>query len=429
MGDKNKLRFKIGSGLKNILGRDLITDDFIAIFELVKNSYDAHATKVFIEFENLNEENALIKIKDNGKGMNYEDLLNKWLFVAYSAKNDGSEDEDYRDKIQNNRIYAGAKGIGRFSCDKLGANLELITKKNEPNSVTEILLVDWNDFERSLKEEFGNVDVLHNSTPESLLKFDSGTELLITNLRESTSWNKEKLLKLKNSLSKLISPFSNEQSKKFEIEIIAKDFAEYDSEITNYHKRINGVIENNLFEILREKTIIIKSKISNDGKNVITDISDNGEWLFTVTERNKEYLDLHDIKIELYYLNRSAKNNFTRTMGIRNNEYGSIFLYKNGIRVYPYGEPGEDPFDLDLRQQKRLGDRLGTQQIIGSIEIFGKNENLKETTSRDGGLIKNESYFQLSNFFLSTIQKLEYFWVRIYKYGINSILIKDFFGF
>lgn len=417
---ENKLRFKIGSGLKNILGKDLITDDFIAIFELVKNSYDAHASKVIIEFENLNKSNASIIITDNGKGMNYEDLLNKWLFVAYSAKSDGSEDDDYRNKIQNNRIYAGAKGIGRFSCDKLGSFLKLSSRKNEIISKTEIILVDWNDFERSLKEEFGDVEVFHESIDENFLKFDSGTELFISNLRESSSWNKDKLLKLKSSLSKLISPFSNEERKKFEIEIIAKDFEHYDSQVTDYHKKINGIIKNNLFEILKEKTINIKSEVSTDGKFIKTEISDNGEWLFTVTEKNNDYSFLHDIKIEIYYLNRIAKNNFTRTMGIRNNEYGSIFLYKNGIRIYPYGEPGEDPFDLDLRQQKRFGDRLGTQQLLGSIEIFGKNELLKETTSRDGGLIKNEAFFQLEEIFLSTIERLEYFWVSIYKYGIST---------
>lgn len=47
----NQLQFKISSGLKNIIGRDLITDYFIAVFELVKNSYDTHASKVLIEFE------------------------------------------------------------------------------------------------------------------------------------------------------------------------------------------------------------------------------------------------------------------------------------------------------------------------------------------------------------------------------------------
>ena len=133
---ENQLQFRISSGLKNIIGRDLITDDFIAIFELVKNSYDAHATKVLIEFENINTSKAIIRITDNGKGMNYDDLINKWLFVAYSAKKDGTEDIDYRNKIQSKTFYAGAKGIGRFSCDKLGSKLILITKKDEENSKT-----------------------------------------------------------------------------------------------------------------------------------------------------------------------------------------------------------------------------------------------------------------------------------------------------
>jgi DNA mismatch repair ATPase MutL len=78
------LQFKISSALKNIIGRDLITDDFIAVFELVKNSYDAHATKVEVIFENIYTNRGKIIIKDNGKGMGYQDLLDKWLFVARS---------------------------------------------------------------------------------------------------------------------------------------------------------------------------------------------------------------------------------------------------------------------------------------------------------------------------------------------------------
>ena len=44
----NSLEFKISSGLKDIIGKDLITDDYVAVFELVKNSYDAKTTKVKI---------------------------------------------------------------------------------------------------------------------------------------------------------------------------------------------------------------------------------------------------------------------------------------------------------------------------------------------------------------------------------------------
>ena len=81
------MKFRISSALKNIIGRDLITDDFIAIYELVKNSYDAGATQVTVKIRDQK-----ITIEDNGKGMSKRDLYDKWLFVAYSAKKEGVED-------------------------------------------------------------------------------------------------------------------------------------------------------------------------------------------------------------------------------------------------------------------------------------------------------------------------------------------------
>lgn len=149
--------FKISSGLKNLMGSGLITDNYVAVFELVKNSFDARATEVHISFENMesNMKEPCICIWDNGKGMSYEDLINKWLFVAYSAKSDGSEevDDDYEKDYRNDstgfkRRYAGAKGVGRFSCDKLGKKLELITLSKKKNSRIEQLIVNWEDFEK-----------------------------------------------------------------------------------------------------------------------------------------------------------------------------------------------------------------------------------------------------------------------------------------
>lgn len=417
---ENQLQFRIGSGLKNIIGKDLITDDFIAIFELVKNSYDAYATKVLIEFENLNSPDAIIRITDNGKGMNYDDLLNKWLFVAYSAKKDGTEDIDYRNKIQNKTFYAGAKGIGRFSCDKLGSKLLLITTRDEVNSETQQIRVDWENFEQDSKEEFINIGVSHTSLQQNPLKFKSGTLLEITGIRTDSDWSFEKIVRLKNSLSKLINPFENNEERVFEIEIIAEEYLEFDKRQESQHRKVNGLVENNLLKILNDKTIKVHSAISENGKQIKTEITNNGVWLFTVTFKNNYYPLLNNLFVELFFLNRSAKNNFTRTMGIKNVEYGSVFLYKNGIRVYPYGEPGADPLELDKRQQARLGDRLGTQQLIGRIEINGDNEDFKETTSRDGGLIKNQAYYQLFAYFIDVLEKLESFWLSIYKYGIDT---------
>ena len=419
------MKFRISAGLKSIIGKDLITDDFTAIFELVKNSFDAHATKVEITFKDVESINGSIVVQDNGKGMNYDDLLNKWLFVAYSAKKDGSEDLDYRDKINSKMHYAGAKGIGRFSCDKLGASLRLTSVKDEPNSKIEQITVDWTKFEVNSKEEFVNIDVFHNTLNVSPLRYNTGTLLEIFDLRRESDWNIEKILKLKNSLAKLINPFNDNKSRQFDITIVAEDYIEYDNLQLDENKRINGLVKNNLLQILQGKTIKVFSSVSSDGKFIITEFWNNGVWLYRIKEENKDLLLLHDIVVELYYLNRAAKNNFTRQMGVRAGEYGSIFLYKNGVRVYPFGEPGEDAFELDKRQQKRLGDFVGTSELIGRIEILGDNEQLSETTSRADGLVKNTTYNQLKIYFIDkVIVKLEKFIRHVFKVGIDIEEIK-----
>ena len=66
--------FRISSGLKSIIGRELITDDFIAVFELVKNSFDAGAKRVDITFDDLGSESARLTIRDDGKGMGRADI-------------------------------------------------------------------------------------------------------------------------------------------------------------------------------------------------------------------------------------------------------------------------------------------------------------------------------------------------------------------
>lgn len=86
MDSMNNLSFRISTGLKNIIGRDLISDKFIAVFELVKNSYDAGAHSVVITFQDLNGTNPQIIISDDGCGMSYDDILGKWLFVGKAKK-------------------------------------------------------------------------------------------------------------------------------------------------------------------------------------------------------------------------------------------------------------------------------------------------------------------------------------------------------
>lgn len=422
------LQFKISAALKNIIGSDLISDDYIAIFELVKNAYDAYATKVEILFTHINTPNAKIVIKDNGKGMNYDDLINKWLFVAYSAKKEGTEEEgyDYRDRIKVKRAYAGAKGIGRFSCDRLGGTLYLETVKDEKNSKVETLLTEWDKFEGDIKDEFVNISVLHDTINDSNYGLEHGTVLEITDLK--SNWEREKFLKLKGDLAKLINPNTQPENDHFEIELKVPEEKKEDEKHNDYGLIVNGKIQNLIFETLDLKTTKIVSKISSENlREVETSLYEGGKLVYRILEESL-FSKLHNVELEIYYLNRSAKYTFTRRMGVEPVNYGHVFVYKNGVRIYPYGERGEDPFKIDNRKVQGPSRYLGTREILGYISIKEPNDELRETTSRGDGLLKTKEYFQLIEWFYQNLKRVERYIIDIVDWG-NFLSEEDYINF
>ncbi len=411
--------FRISSGLKNIIGKELITDEFVAVFELVKNSFDANATKVEIIFENQTDLiQGKIIIKDNGKGMNESDLKQKWLFVAYSAKKEGTEnEEDYRNKIKLNRYFAGAKGVGRFSCDRLGRKLKLTSIKDETDASIETLEVDWKKFEDKPLIEFKDVNVTHQTLGKST---DKGTTLDITGLRDV--WDREKLLKLKKSLAKLINPNQGNDSNNFQINIIANSELNEDKKTSIFYEKVNGLVKNDIFENLKIKTTSLKVDISKNGETITSVLQDRGDRIYTLKEVNPFAKTLQSVNFHLFQLNFSAKIAFKKAMGLESVKYGSVFMYKNGFRVYPFGEPGEDLLLIDNRKQQGYNRFLGTRDLIGRIEINGENEELRETSSRDGGLVKTETYTQLVKFFYDyVLKRLENYVVNVIKWGDEKI--------
>ena len=441
---QNPLSFKVSSALKNIIGSDLINDDFIAVFELVKNAYDAHATNVEIIFKNIHSSKAKIIIKDDGKGMNYDDLINKWLFVAYSAKIEGTEEDnyDYRDKIKVKRAYAGAKGIGRFSCDRLGSYLYLETIKDEQNPKVEVLITDWSKFETDIKDEFVDITVLQETIEQSNFNIKHGTVLEITNLK--SKWDREKFLQLKDALSRLINPNTINENDSFKILLKVSEELENDSEqilknkkrvnhpkkpidlnLVKYIDIVNVEIQNLIFDTLGIKTTYIESKVRNS--EIVTQLFEAGKMVYSITEENP-FEDFKDLNFAIYFLNLSAKLTFSRRMGLQPVEYGHIFVYKNGLRIFPYGERGEDPLKMDNRKAQGHSRYLGTREVIGYISIEGMNNNLRETSSRGDGLIKTQAYLDLENWFYETLKKLEKYTIDVTDWG-NSLSPEDFINF
>jgi len=425
--------FKVSSALKNLIGSDLITDNFVAVFELVKNSFDARATEVRITFENIYSKNAKIIIQDNGKGMDYEDLTEKWLFLGFSAKRDGTE--DYRDKIQSGRVYAGAKGVGRFSCDRLGRFLNLITVSEKAKSKVENIFVDWSKFEQNQNIEFKEIPVTHNVLSKVSYNLKKGTVLEITGVPMGF-WNRDNFKKLKEKLSKLIRPDLNasDDIQKFkiilsvpdeqdrDIDALKKFSVESDTTIEQYYSTVNGEIKNFVFNELDIKTTKIESNIDDNGI-VTTKLTDRENFVYEIKEKS-EYDLLSNIGITLYFLNRSAKVTFKKRTGVEHVEFGSLFIYKNGFRIYPYGERGDDSLRLENRALQGYARYIGLRSLIGEISISGKNPDLRETTSRGDGLVRTKAYEQLTNtedgFLIQVLRRLEKYVVDVTQWGVNN---------
>jgi len=84
------LRFSIDSLLLGEIGERLVTKNYIALAELVKNAYDADATEVIVSFINARDYEAdgksEIRIDDNGSGMNFKQVTEFWMRIATPNK-------------------------------------------------------------------------------------------------------------------------------------------------------------------------------------------------------------------------------------------------------------------------------------------------------------------------------------------------------
>lgn len=423
----SKVRFRTNALLKSIIGKDLITDDNIAVLELVKNSFDAGSKKVEIIFNNIlkNDDSEKIKsptknsskliIKDEGIGMEEYDLTEKWLNIAFSEKKEKKE--------EFGRLLAGNKGVGRFSCDRLGRFLTIYSKKKK--GTYNKLFIDWKVFEQEGKIDFNIQDVeleienlsereFQSSTGYS--KFESGTILEITCLREH--WHANKIISLKRQLERLINPNQAFKKSDFGVKITARDFLQHDKEQEDYNK-INGEVKNKIFEKLDFRTSSIQAKIDSEGEFITTTLQDRGNEIFLLKERNT-FSQLSNINISIFYLNTYAKAYFTKQTGIKSVDFGSIFLFINGFRIPPYGDIGDDWLGMEIRKGQGHSRYLGTREVVGRIEINDATEKFKIISNRSG-VVNNVPFEQLTKssspfgFYFKTFRRLERFVVE----GIN----------
>ena len=192
---KNILKWRFDVSTFRLIGRDLITDRVTALFELIKNSYDANATEVTVTFDKVATLNSVsvISICDNGIGMSFEDIRDKWMVIGTSSKR-----RNPFSPAPFCRRCVGEKGIGRFAVDKLGDQLNIITKQVGDKSWLNVY-IDWREYFNQLNDYSTSIRLfteIENSydyiSTNELQK--SGTILKVTQARDV--WAKKDIIRL-----------------------------------------------------------------------------------------------------------------------------------------------------------------------------------------------------------------------------------------
>ncbi len=393
--DKLKWRFDVNTF--RLLGRDLITDRITALFELVKNSYDANAENVTIEFINVSTTNpeSKIIIKDDGIGMTLNDIQNKWMVIGTNSKRkDLYSPEPYK------RRYIGEKGIGRFAVDKLGQRVNIRTKQKGDEKEL-VATINWQTYQ-DLAESQQNLDLFADNQADNAQKlftdiendyeyvapsFEHGTVLEIFLPREV--WQLDDIERSYKELSRLVSPF-HEAKYPFNIFIEALEYEPY------FEAKLVESDEKQFASSFFELTFNPKTRLQEylffdrDAQNVV------------IKEKEEQSFGL--IKFYLHYFDMEAKERFNTFYKKTSVNIDGIKIYRDGILTTPFAEyeaedeKRRDVLGINKRRWRATFDRMGTRDCIGYIEITkDENSQIIDSTNRQDFLNTSE-YRDLKEF-------------------------------
>ncbi len=393
----NSLYWKFDISTFQLLGRELITDRITALFELVKNCYDANATKVYVEFYHVNPltKESKIVIRDNGIGMSYTDVSNKWMTIGTSSKRSNRTSPP-----PFNRKVVGKKGVGRFAVDKLGSKLVMKTTQKGSIDVT-CLETDWSKYEELLKQSDNETDfekkplfttIANRCWKETDLerKEFQGTRLEITEIRDT--WTDKDIEIAYSELSKLVSPLEKPKNP-FEIYLHAPSIGFENKLITNNAIQYSTIEINLGFDEVKGIQEVLKSE--------------NGQ-LKTVPISKPPF---GFVKFKLYFFDQAAKKKYQSSyVGA---QIDGIKIYRDGIITTPFAEyergydKKRDILGIDKRKYSGFFDKVGTSDLIGIIEITNDgNPEIKDATNRQD-FVDNIEYREIKQFIIDQLAQLE----------------------
>lgn len=394
--------FRPKARLLVLLGEQLIGSPRLALFELVKNAYDADATKVAVTLDLVKLE-PFILVTDNGIGMSFEDIRDIWLVPG--------ADHKLQAKLQNKRstkfgrLPLGEKGLGRFAVHKLGDLIELVTRK-EGEEYESVVRIDW--------EELANQDFLSDAlvkiekrAPKIFSGDQFGTRIWIGKLRQA-DWTRGDVRRMYRQVTSICSPFDG--PKDFTVELSVPGRTDDLTGIPSFHDILERAIWRFKFTIDAEGLFSWEYDFSNILKGVKLESRRNAGDSTRLLVANPSRDQLGDSSIsrdkrvlvdseflhrigpvsgEFYVFDRDkevlARMPETQLIKLFLDESGGIRVYRDGVRVYNYGEKGDDWLGLDLRRVNVPAARISRNIVVGAVHLKQEGSTgLHEKTNREG---------------------------------------------
>lgn len=422
-----RLPFRPYARLLQLLGDELIGSPRLAVFELVKNAYDACARNVVVTLGGLSTRKPWIEVQDDGDGMSLETIQNVWLVPGHDHRKRGRQ-EGVRSHC--GRLPLGEKGVGRFAVHKLGHHIRLVTRaKGHPECS---VVIHW-DRLISGAEYLSDAPVrIRVRTPHVFTGSSTGTLIKIRNLRQ-LDWSRGEIRRLYRQITSICSPFHTPE--RFSVglrvpgrerdlegipdvqDLLGRAFWHFTFSFDGTHyswryefRPVGLKLEARSVEELNDRLLLP----AEGRKGVVADPSTlegigriHGE--LHVYDRDKEVLRLlPESRLIEEFLDHQ----------------GGIRIYRDGIRVYNYGEPGDDWLGLDLRRVNRPTRKLSRNLILGALHLdLADSVNLIERTSREG-FVENDAFAQLRQVTLGVLATLERERLKD-KYRIRQLVAKE----
>ena len=371
------------------LGADLVTNDVVAIIELVKNSYDAFATRVDVRFLSDPEQGNFLEIEDDGTGMTQEVIEDVWCMVATPFKAENPIATSGR-KV---RRVVGEKGLGRLAVARLGERLHMLTQA--PGSPCLEVVVDWSELAaaQDMSACTANYRPYGSKTPFRR----SGTRLRIFGLKEQ--WNSAMICELEEGLARLISPFSGVDQFRVtllhpggtgpdQVRIEAPDF------LTKPPYAIRGKVDQKggISYAYQFRPISGGSGRKEQGEltwaQVYDEIEDQGRAHFS---RDRAHCGPFSFEIRAWDLTTEANDEVSQRFNLAKSDirkviraHKGISVYRDDVLVLPKSDRARDWLGLDPRRISHVGDRLSTSQVIGYVSISAeRNPGIRDTSDRE----------------------------------------------